>query len=197
MNISSILSSAREQLNGKWLIAIVTLVVYGMVTAIAGSVLLGILIVGHLSVGLAIWSLRVARNEELRMESLFEGFKSFVPPLAAYLLMASAIVIGTLFFIIPGIIIGLGLSQVFYILADNPNRDGLQALQDSWNMMRGHKTRYFFMQFRFFFLGLLCVLTLGIGFFFLMPYVAVSNANFYLAISDGGKDSFDAEYVVA
>ncbi|CAI8447196.1 MAG: Uncharacterised protein [Cryomorphaceae bacterium] len=196
MNISSILAASREQLSDKWFIAIVTLVVYGMVTALAGSVVLGILVVGHLSVGLAAWSLNVARGQELRMESLFEGFRSFIPPMVAYLLLAASVVIGTLFFILPGIIIGLGLSQVFYILAEDPKRDGLQALQESWNLMKGHKTRYFFMQFRFFLLGLLCILTLGIGFFFLMPYVAVSNANFYLAISNGGRDAFDAEYIV-
>ena len=196
MSISQILSNTRDQLSGKWITAILTLIVYGLVAAVAGSVVLGVLILGHLAVGLASWSLHVARREELRIEQLFDGFQSFVSPLAAYLLMGFAISLGFLFFIIPGIILALGFSQVVYILADDPKRDGLQALQDSWKMMRGNKTKLVFLYFRFFLLSLLCILTLGIGFFFLTPYIAVARANFYLAISNSTRDSFDAEYIV-
>ena len=162
----------------------------------AMQVAIGVLVLGHLAVGLSLWSLNLSRGKEANMENLFGGFKNIISPLVAYLLMAVAIVFGFLFFIIPGIVLALGLSQTFYILADDNKRDGFQALKDSWDMMKGHKTSYFVMHLRFFLLGLLCLLTLGIGFFFLAPYIAVAKANFYLAISGGGHDSFDAEYRV-
>lgn len=196
MSISEVLSATRDQLSGKWLQGIATLVVYGIISALLGSVAVGALVLGHLSVGLALWSLKISRGQDASIENLFGGFKNIVSPLVAYLLFVVAIVFGIFFLIIPGIVLALGLSQTFYILADDSERDGFQALKDSWNMMKGHKTTYFMMHLRFFLLGILCLFTLGIGFFFLAPYVAVANANFYLAINGGGHDSFDAEYRV-
>jgi uncharacterized membrane protein len=110
--------------------------------------------------------------------------------------MSAAIIIGLIFFVIPGIIIALGLSQTFYILAEQPKKDGLEALQESWNLMNGHKGTYLLLLVRYFLLGIACIFTLGIGFFFLAPYIQVTNANFFLAINGESSDSFDAEYVV-
>ena len=194
--LNSILSDSKNQLRNNWMVAIATVLVYGILTAVCTSFVLGILVTGHLSVGIAMWSLNVARGEELRMEQLFSGFKNFISPLVAYLLMSAAIIIGLIFFVIPGIIIALGLSQTFYILAEQPKKDGLEALQESWNLMNGHKGTYLLLLFRYFLLGIACIFTLGIGFFFLAPYIQVTNANFFLAINGESSDSFDAEYVV-
>jgi uncharacterized membrane protein len=139
--LNSILSDSQNQLRNNWIVAIATVLVYGILTAISASFVIGILVTGHLSVGIAMWSLNVVRGQELSMERLFEGFKNFIPPMVASLLMSASIVIGMIFFIIPGIIIALGLSQTFYILAEQPRKDGLDALQESWNLMKGHKRK--------------------------------------------------------
>lgn len=194
--LNSILSDSQNQLRNNWIVAIATVLVYGILTAVSASFVIGILVTGHLSVGIAMWSLNVARGQELSMERLFEGFKNFIPPMVASLLMSASIVIGLVFFIIPGIIIALGLSQTFYILAEQPRKDGLDALQESWNLMKGHKRTYLLLLIRYFLLGIACIFTLGIGFFFLAPYIHVTNANFFLAIKDESSDSFDAEYVI-
>jgi uncharacterized membrane protein len=194
--ISKITAATRDQLSGKWIVAIATMLVYNIIVGAASSIFIGILVVGHLSTGAASWSLSIARGEEPTFERLMDGFKNFIAPLVAYILFAVAVGIGIVFLIIPGIIIALGLSQTFYILADDPERDGLQALQDSWSMMKGHKTTYFMLCLRYFLLGILCIFTLGLGFFVLAPYIQVTNANFYLEVSGGGSDSFDAEYIV-
>ena len=194
--LNSILSDSQNQLRNNWIVAITTVLVYGILTAVSASFVIGILVTGHLSVGIAMWSLNVARGHELRMEQLFDGFKNFISPMVASLLMSALIVIGMIFFIIPGIIIALGLSQTFYILAEQPRKDGLDALQESWNLMKGHKRTYLLLLFRYFLLGIACIFTLGIGFLFLAPYIHVTNANFFLAIKSGSSDSFDAEYVV-
>jgi uncharacterized membrane protein len=103
---------------------------------------------------------------------------------------------GIVFLIIPGIIIALGLSQTFYIIAENPETDGIKALQQSWNMMKGYKTTYFMLCLRYFLLSILCVLTLGFGFLLLAPYIQVTNANFYLELRGPKTDTFDNEYIV-
>lgn len=46
-------------------------------------------------------------------------------------------------------------------------------------MMRGHKLELFLLHLSFIGWALLCVLTLGIGLFWLVPYVQASQAAFY------------------
>jgi uncharacterized membrane protein len=62
----------------------------------------GVIVLGHFSVGLAMWSLDVAKGNEPRLERIFDGFKSFVNPLVAYVLMSVLIGAGIVFLIIPG-----------------------------------------------------------------------------------------------
>lgn len=194
--ISKITSAARNQLSSIWVIAVLTMLVANIIIGVVSLSTVGIIVLGHFSVGLAMWSLDVAKGNEPRLERIFDGFKSFVNPLVAYILMSVLVGAGIVFLIIPGIIIALGLSQTFYIIAENPETDGIKALQQSWNMMKGHKTTYFMLCIRYFLLGILCVLTLGFGFLLLAPYIQVTNANFFLEIRSNKRDSFDDEYIV-
>jgi uncharacterized membrane protein len=134
---------------------------------------------GPLSLGAAIFSLSIARNQDAKFEQLFEGFKNFSNALLTYLLMILIIVLFTFLLIIPGIIRALAYAMTFYILADEPNLKAKEALDKSLKMMDGHKMRLFNLFIRFFLLSLLCILTLGIGFLWLIPYVNVTLAKFY------------------
>ena len=194
--ISKITSAARNQLSNIWVIAVLTMLVANIIIGAVSLSTVGVIVIGHFSVGLATWSLDVANGNEPRLERIFDGFKSFVNPLVAYILMSVLIGAGIVFLIIPGIIIALGLSQTFYIIAENPETDGIKALQQSWNMMKGYKTTYFMLCLRYFLLGILCVLTLGFGFLLLAPYIQVTNANFYLELRGPKTDTFDNEYIV-
>lgn len=194
--ISKITSAAKNQLSNIWVIAVLTMLVANIIIGAVSLSTVGVIVIGHFSVGLATWSLDVANGNEPRLERIFDGFKSFVNPLVAYVLMSVLIGAGIVFLIIPGIIIALGLSQTFYIIAENPETDGIKALQQSWNMMKGYKTTYFMLCLRYFLLGILCVLTLGFGFLLLAPYIQVTNANFYLELRGPKTDTFDNEYIV-
>jgi uncharacterized membrane protein len=194
--ISKITSAARNQLSNIWVIAVLTMLVTNIIIGVVSLSTVGVIVLGHFSVGLAMWSLDIAKGSEPRLERIFDGFKSFVNPLVAYILMSVLIGAGIVFLIIPGIIIALGLSQTFYIIAENPETDGIRALQQSWNMMKGYKTTYFMLCLRYFLLGILCVLTLGLGFLLLAPYIQVTNANFYLELRGPKSDTFDNEYIV-
>jgi len=46
-------------------------------------------------------------------------------------------------------------------------------------MMQGYKNDYFLLQLSFIGWGILCSLTLGIGFLWLTPYIKTGNAIFY------------------
>jgi uncharacterized membrane protein len=129
--------------------------------------------------GISIFSLSISRNQEARLEQIFDGFNNFGTALGAYLLMILFIILWMLLLIIPGIIAALSYSMTFYILADDKTIPAMDAIDKSKAMMDGYKWKLFCMGLRFFLLALLCILTLGIGFLWLFPYMQVSAAKFY------------------
>ena len=175
---------ARESLKDRWGLAIGAYLLYIVVmialqvVPIVGAIA-GLIIAGPLMLGVVIFSLRIARNEEARIEQMFEGFNNFGTALAAYLLMVVFIILWMLLLIIPGIIAALSYSMTFYIIADDPAIEPMQAIDKSKAMMDGYKWKYFCLMLRFMGWALLCILTLGIGFIWLMPWMQVSMAKFY------------------
>ncbi len=93
----------------------------------------------------------------------------------------------TLLLVIPGIIKAIAYSQTFYILAEDPTISSEAAINKSMAMMDGHKMDYFVLMLSFIGWALLSILTLGIGFLFLMPYIQVTSANFYLNLKESGE----------
>lgn len=182
-----LMKMAREALKDKWGIAIGTFVVYTLIIiAVQVSTeffpfagLIGLLISGPMALGLAIFSINISRNQDARLEQIFEGFNNFGTSLGAYLLMALFILLWSLLLIIPGIIAALSYSMTFYILADDNSIGAMDAINKSKKMMYGYKWKYFCLSLRFLAWAILCILTLGIGFLWLSPYVQVSVAKFY------------------
>ena len=138
-----------------------------------------IIVSGPLSLGFSIIALKVVRSEEIKLEQLFDGFSSFGNSLGAYVLMALAILAGALLFVIPGIILAFAFSMTFYIMADHRNISPVDALKKSMEMMKGYKLDLFVLFLGLSLLGIACVFTLGIGFFFLFPFQFIVVAKFY------------------
>jgi uncharacterized membrane protein len=143
------------------------------------SSILTLIIGGPLALGAAIFSLSMSRGKEARLEQIFQGFNNFSTAFIAYLLIILYVLLWALLLIVPGIIAALGYSMTFYIVADDPLMKPQDALKKSKSMMDGYKLKLFYLCLRFFLLGLLCILTLGIGFFWLIPYGHVTMAKFY------------------
>ena len=80
---------------------------------------------------------------------------------------------------IPIIYISLSISQTWFIIANDKNISGIDALKESWNLMRGKQLKLFLLQLSFIGWATLSVLTLFIGFIFLAPYIHTSYAKFY------------------
>jgi uncharacterized membrane protein len=85
----------------------------------------------------------------------------------------------SLLLVIPGIIAALSYSMTFYIIADDPSIKPQDALKKSKAMMNGYKEKLFYLYLRFILLAMLCILTLGIGFLWLIPYIHITMAKFY------------------
>ena len=70
-----------------------------------------------------------------------------------------------------------------YIMAENPDMLPSDALAESARMMRGNKWRLFCLELSFIGWALLCLLTCGIGFLWLSPYMYQAEAALYHEVS--------------
>ena len=177
---------AKAQLEGKWVNVALGSLIYLAIMAIAGSTsLIELIVYGPLTFG---YILYIACNVDTGVNNLnllFKGFERFADTLVAGLLFSLAVGIGLVLLIVPGIIVACGLSMTFFIMVDEPEISGIDALQKSWNMMQGHKWDYFCLQFRFIGWILLAILTCGIGFILLEPYMIAASQNFYRKLRYG------------
>ena len=182
-----LMQMARKSLKDKWGLAIGTFVVYMLIIGAIQTTteffpLVGLLLLaisGPMALGIAIFSINISRNQDARLEQIFQGFNNFNTSLGAYLLMLLFTFLWTLLLIIPGIIAVLSYSMTFYILADDNSIGAMEAIDKSKKMMDGYKWKYFCLGLRFIGWSLICILTLGIGFLWLFPYMQVCMVKFY------------------
>lgn len=88
---------------------------------------------------------------------------------------------------VPALIAQFRYAMTYYIINDKPEINALDAIRQSTQMMRGNKFKLLCLQFRFIGWSLLCVLTLFIGFLWLIPYMMTSTAAFYDDLKEGQK----------
>jgi len=134
---------------------------------------------GPFALGFAGYFLKRVRGQEIETKNIFDGFYRFWKSFLVQLFTQLFVALWTLLLIIPGIIKAFAYSMAFYIMHDNPGIEPLEAIKRSQIMMKGYKFKLFLLELSFIGWGLLCLLTLGIGFFWLYPYIGLSMANFY------------------
>ena len=174
---------AKEALRGMWGTAAVATLIYSLLagaTCWAAPIFAGPLTLGYI---IFIRTIYVNR-ENAQIERIFDGFKDFVRSLIAYLLMSIYICLWMLLFIIPGIIMSFAYSMTFFILADDKTLTASQALKRSKEMMVGYKFKLFCLYLRFFGWILLGILSFGIAFFWIEPYMRMATYQFYLDIKN-------------
>ncbi|MBI2410072.1 DUF975 family protein [Candidatus Kaiserbacteria bacterium] len=179
-----LMRQAREMLRGKWGHAIGAYLIYLVIALLIGSTpLIGpvasLILSGPLMLGMVAFFLSFSRGQDTRFADLFKGFEHFGRAMGTYLWMTLFIVLWTLLLIVPGIIAAIAYSQTFFLMADDAAIAHRPALKKSREMMYGYKWKYFCLQLRFLGWALLSILTLGIGFLWLLPYMQVSFSKFY------------------
>ncbi len=142
------------------------------------------LFVNLVTYGWQLFTLRASREEETGgAETLFSCFQQFWRFLLAQLLMNLFITLWSLLFVIPGIIAAFAYSQTIYIMLDNPKISPLEAIGASKQLMRGHKFEYFMLQLSFLGWAYLSIFTFGLLGIWLNPYMQVTMANYYNALT--------------
>ena len=165
--------------------AIGALVLNGVViiSAIIGA-LLSIFVTNAITVGVSNYFIKNTDSKPVFADA-FSGFKvRYGRNIGTLLLVGIKTVLWTFLFIIPGIIKSFEYAIIPYILADDPEISSKEAFKKAKQMMKGNKWRLFKLDFSFIGWGVLCVLTLGIGTFFLIPYVNAATAEFYVELKN-------------
>ena len=165
--------------------AIGALVLNGVVmfSAIIGS-LFGIFVANAITVGVSNYFIKNTYSNP-SFKDAFSGFKvKYGRNIGTLFLTGIKVVLWSILFIIPGIIKTYEYAIIPYILADDAEISSKDVFKKAKQMMKGNKWRLFKLEFSFIGWFVLCVLTLGIGTLFLIPYVNAANAEFYAELKN-------------
>ena len=174
----------RNIFGNTWMLALLVCLVYGAIVAVAGSVGLGIgavIVTGPMTYGLNYVFLKLTREGgEPQVADLFEGFSSdFGQNFLIGLMTGIFTFLWSLLFVIPGIVKSYSYAMAYYVKADHPDYGWRECMDESIEMMRGHKWELFFLDLSFigwFIVGSLC---LGVGTLWVEPYYKATKAVFY------------------
>lgn len=211
---SEIRSDARASLRGHWGAAVLTTLVYVLITFLcegpdicvsASEAMRTIGLYNFLTdmdlpslVGFTSWPLilfvmlplgfgyentflNLKRGDDRLTGNMFDnGFKwRYWRALGTRLLVSIYTILWSLLLLIPGIIKAYAYSMTSFISRDCPDIPIDDCIYLSRKMMNGHKFRLFLLDLGFIGWAILCILTFGIGFFWLQPYIQCSHAHFY------------------
>lgn len=144
-----------------------------------------------LSWGLTVSLLRNHREESVDLENLFDGFRGgrYTRVFCALFLVNLFTFLWALLLIIPGIMKAFSYALTPYILLDEPELTARQAIARSCEIMEGRRWKLFCLYLSFIGWGILSILTFGIGFLWLAPYMNASIAAFY----EDARAEYEAE----
>ena len=164
-------------------------------------------LLGVLQLGMALFFLNIACGQPYALGNLFYGYqngfqKALTIATVGALLdvlchMPGQFVIdlyrttGNISFLYGGIIAGivglciyipvnLAISLCYFLMLDFPDQSPKEILQLSIRTMRGHKGRLFLIELSFLPLAGLCILTFYVCFLWLLPYMQMTYALFFL-----------------
>lgn len=172
-------TAAKAALKGNWAISALTAFVQ---TLLSAGMLLNIFVVNPLSTGFrnALRKLMHKEDNDVFSNSFNIGFNDYTHKVATDLLRDVYIFLWFLLLFVPGAIKHYSYACVDYLLIDKPDLSADETIHLSREMMKGHKWELFCLDLSFLGWALIClVFTVGIGFFWLSPYVKTARAAFY------------------
>ncbi len=144
----------------------------------------GVIRLGHISFNLALLDRR-----RLHYSILTSHINLWWKMICARMAVLFLTLMGLVFFIVPGIIIHYSCAMTPYIIEQKPDYTISQSIMASFRIMTGHRWQLFALRLSFLGWNLLGMLTLGIGFLFIIPYKTLAETVFYNEIS-GRADVF-------
>ena len=199
MNRATLKKNAKASLEGKYGDAILLIVIYGLITGFVSGIfnliatstdsnynvfnsigsLASTVITCLFIFGVHSYFLKLSRNKSVDWKELFSKINMIDVAICITVVVAVYVTLWSLLLIIPGIIAAISYSQVYFVKLDNPDLKTNEVLKKSKEIMNGHKMDYFVLQLSFIGWVILGILTLGLLYLWLIPYMSVTEANFY------------------
>ncbi|MBR3133288.1 MAG: DUF975 family protein [Clostridia bacterium] len=181
--------NAKKQISGKIGLMFVVSLIIGVVVGVLNLIpvvgsIAGSLLTFCFSLSLCIMYLKITREEDVEIKDAFSGFNNAVSAIILGILTGVYTFLWTLLFIIPGIIKAYSYSMGTYILADNPDMTASECIAKSCEIMKGHKMELFILHLSFIPWFLLCGITFGLAYIYVVPYMSATVANFYNSIKE-------------
>ena len=140
--------------------------------------IVSLFVTAYIQVGIALYCLELYKGKDVGLEKIFSRFKGY-KPVVFILLYVVVIFLGFILLIVPGIILALMYSQVFFILAEDPDVGVIDAFNLSHKMMKNNKMQLFMLNLEALFYFFIGVFTLFIWWIWLIPRYSVAYAGFY------------------
>ncbi len=141
--------------------------------------LLHFIIGGATQLGYAAFNLDVVDGVPTSASVLFSQYNRLKDGFVMRLMTNIFIALWSLLFVIPGLMKTYSYKMAPYILVENPQMTGMEAITASKNMMYGHRWELFCLLFSFIGWDILSVFTLGLLQLWIHPYKEAAVAVFY------------------
>lgn len=151
--------------------------------AYLGTLLVNFLLSVFVTLGSARVFSRIARGLPADISMLFGEGRRYFQGLVAMLLYTILFVLGSLLFVIPGVIAWVGLQFWMYALVDQ-DLHAIDALKESWRLTDGYKVTIFLTDLAIFVVALVVTCaTCGLGYLVLLPLLLLSSAVIYHSLT--------------
>lgn len=137
-----------------------------------------------LQIGLNGYMIGFVQNDTFNRDAIFAPYDDTFKIIGASILMSFIVMIGFIFFIIPGIYLAFSYALVPYLLVTNRDLSITETLELSRKMMNGHKLDLFVLGISFLGWILLVPCTFGIILIWLYPYMMTATTKFFTDIID-------------
>ena len=172
-----------------------------------GVLLFAGILLGVMNAGISLYFLRIASGQQPLVKDLFYGFKNDSKKalgISAALSFCQAVCLWPAQYLFQNFLgtrearwigyglvamaiglclyvpVSLGISMSFYLMLDFPQNSGQETLMLCWRLMKGNRKRLFLLELGFLPLLLLCILSFGMGFLWLEPYMQMTYTCFFL-----------------
>lgn len=121
----------------------------------------------------------ISRGKETGFSDVFIGFTYAPKAILAALIVTILVMLGMVFFVIPGIWLMLSYSMVTYLIADDDKLRTVDAMTCSRDMMNGHKMELLRLILSFIPWFFVIMFTFGLASIYVVPYMNAAMAEFY------------------
>ena len=203
MNRAELKAKAKEQIKGKiGILFLITLIIGAITGVVSGFIpVVGAIAVAVVTPAFSLSLIRVylglTAGKDPDVKDTFSGFDDFWSAFKVTLLVGLYTFLWSLLFYIPGIIKGISYSMSMYILAENKGKSARECIEESKAMTEGHKMELFVLGLSFIGWMLLGMITCGIAYIWILPYMQATYANAYNLLKPAAPVIVEEEPVLA